>query len=76
MQPDRNRFPNQPLILILVDQKGEPHDLRKAGYIEPPPRMSPQTFRIVAHPFRYGPYQGEVPPAEQWFFTMADHDAI
>jgi GNAT superfamily N-acetyltransferase len=61
---------------LMMPHVQEYEILRKAGYIEPPPRMSPQTFRIVAHPFRYGPYQGEVPPAEQWFFTMADHDAI
>jgi hypothetical protein len=50
--------------------------LRRAGYVECPPRLAPQTFRIMARPFRDGPYQGTVPPAEEWFLTMADHDAI
>jgi hypothetical protein len=61
---------------LMMPHAQEYRILRRAGYLQPPQRMAPQTFRIVAHPFRYGPHQGTVPPAEQWFFTMADHDAI
>jgi hypothetical protein len=50
--------------------------LRRAGYIDAPDRYAPQKFRIMAKPFRDGPYKGAVPPANLWFFTMADHDAI
>jgi hypothetical protein len=61
---------------LMMPQTQEYQILRKAGYIEPPPRLAPQTFRIMARPFRDGPFKGEVPPADQWFLTMADHDAI
>jgi hypothetical protein len=61
---------------LMMPHAQEYRILRRAGYLQPPQRMAPQTFRIVAHAFRFGPYQGTVPPADQCFFTMADHDAI
>jgi hypothetical protein len=61
---------------LMLPHTQEYRILRDAGYVEAPPRLAPQTFRLMAHPLPGSTLQDAVPPAEEWFLTMADHDAI
>jgi GNAT superfamily N-acetyltransferase len=50
--------------------------LKRMGFVEPPERFSPQTFRLMTSSLSPSIPEEYLADSSRWFVTMANHDAV
>jgi hypothetical protein len=73
------QFANARIVLggsLMLEHTEEYRILRRAGYVDCPPRLAPQRFQLIAKPTGPGITHEYLSDPTHWFLTMADHDAV
>jgi hypothetical protein len=61
---------------LMLEHTEEYRILRRAGYVDCPPRLAPQPFQLIAKPTGPNVTRAFLSDPTRWFLTMADHDAV
>ncbi len=61
---------------LMLPHTQEFQILRRAGYVEPPPRFAPQQFRLNTVSLSPEITGESLRQGKRWFITMANHDAV
>ena len=79
IQEATHRFKEDKVALagcLMLPHTQEYKLLRQAGYVDCPEQFAPQTFRLTAISLSPDVSNGELAKVDNWFMTMANHDAV